>query len=170
MGFDFMFRSLGDRKDLRALVDFLMKQSLGYPNYEDWVQRAEYEMDKGYKTAILALSEGQLVGDVIYQQHKTFPRIREVKNVRIHPGVRRRDFARFMLRQAEVEKWEEYDALLVDAPAGQEEVIHLLRSVGYVELGTKPLYDPNNNDVVMVRYFDQKSAGIVQRVQQGLFL
>ena len=79
MPFNFNFRTPDTTQDLRQLVNFLMKQDLGYPRYEEWVQRSEHEVEKGDKTPILAFSDGQLVGDVIYQPHKQLPRLREIK-------------------------------------------------------------------------------------------
>lgn len=52
MSFNFTFRGLSEHKDLKELVDFLIKQNLGYPRYDDWVQRTEHEIERGYKTSI----------------------------------------------------------------------------------------------------------------------
>ena len=158
MSFNFAFRTPGSTQDLKQLVDFLMKQDLGYPGYEDWVQRAEYEIDKGYKIPVLAFSEGTLVGDVIYQPHKQLPRIREIKNIRVHPEVRGRAFAHFMLRQAEAENSDQFDALIVDARADQNDVITLLLRNGYTPLGQRALYGANSVDVIMVKMLDTKTG------------
>jgi len=66
MVFHFHFRGLEERKDLQELIDFLILQDLGYPNYDLWVQRTEHELDKGHKSVILAFSGRELVGDLIY--------------------------------------------------------------------------------------------------------
>jgi len=166
MAFNFTFRSMESQRDLTMLIDFLMKQHLEYPNYEDWVQRAEHELETSYKTAILAFSNGHLVGDVIYQPHKELLRVRELKNMRIHPDVRRRYFAHFMLKQAEVEKKDEYDAIICDLHADQPAMINLLHLFGYVSLTITPLYDKNMPDMVMIKYFDQTTkSGILHRAQ-----
>jgi len=101
--FNFTFKNPQDKKDLSILVNFLIKQDLGYPNYEDWVQKAESEIDSGYKRAIMAFSNKHIVGDLIYQPHKTIPLVMELKNLRIHNEFKNRYFANFMLRQAEHE-------------------------------------------------------------------
>jgi len=151
MSFNFTFRTPDSTKDVKQLVDFLMKQDLGYPGYEDWVQRAEYEMEVGYMIPILAFSEGRLVGDIVYQAHKQLPRIREIKNIQVHPELCGRAFAHFMLRQAEIENSEQYDALIIDARADQKNVIALLMRNGYVPIGQRALYDNNVEDVIMVK-------------------
>ena len=169
MSFNFTFRTLDSTPDLKRLIDFLIKQDLGYPGYEDWVQRAEYEIDVGYKVPILAFSGNKLVGDVIYQPHKQLPRVREIKNIRVHPALRGRAFAHFMLKQAEVENQDQYDALLVDARADQKDIIALLLHEGYVPLGQRALYDSNAVDVIMVKTLDKKNeSGILYSAKELL--
>ena len=151
MSFAFTFRTLEDVKDIPKLIDFLRKQDLGYPNYQDWVQRTEHEINIGYKIPILAFSEGTLVGDLIYQAHKELPRVRELKNLRIHPRLRGRAFAHFLLKQAEVESSHEYDAILCDVRATQNEMLNLLKLFRYRPIFNLPLYDQNNLDVVLLK-------------------
>jgi len=166
MGFDFRFRLVTNRKDLTNLVNFLIKQSLGYPCYEDWVQRAEAEIEGGYKTAILGFSNDYLVADLIFQQHKELPNVREVKNIRVHPDFRRRDFAHFMLRQAEAES-PNYQAIICDVRADRPEAIMLLRFSGYVPIVSVPLYDKKVSDVVMIKCFDKATeSGLTYRSKQ----
>lgn len=167
MAFNFNFRTVEGTKDLGLLVDFMIKQDLKYPHYEDWVQRSEHEIRQGFKTAILVYSEGILAGDLIYQPHKQLPRVRELKNMRIHPALRGRYFAHFMLRQAEVENKEDYDAIICDARSDQHEMINLMRLLGYLPLIVVPLYDKNATDVVMVKAFDETSgSGILYHLRQ----
>jgi len=170
MGFNFTFRHVGDRNDLVLLVDFLMKQRLGYPNYEDWVQKAEGEIEGNYKTAILAFSGGNLVGDLIYQPHKDISRIRELKNMRIHPQVKGRYFSLFMLRQAEVENREDYDSIICDLHANQRPIFNVLRLMGYSPLTTAPLYDLNVPDTIMIKCFDKASESGIKYNTEKLIL
>ena len=86
MEFNFSFRSVSNSSELKALVDFLIKNNPGYKGYEDWVQRSEYEMDAGYKRTILAYSNDVMVADLIWQPHKQLPRTKEIKNLRVHPA------------------------------------------------------------------------------------
>lgn len=151
MNFNFSFRTAEETRDLKKIIDFLAKQDLGYPGYDEWVQRAEAELRMGWKTGILALSEGRVVGDLIYQAHKTMPRVRELKNLRVHPEVRDRYFARFMLRQAELGLGTEFDLILCDARETQVEPIRFLASCGYRQIAKLNLYDEHSLDVVMAK-------------------
>lgn len=146
----FNFRDIDSRKDLKELIDFLIKQNLGYPNYEDWVQRTESELDLGYKAAIVAFSDGKLVGDLIHQSHKTISGYREVKNLRIHPELRRRDVAHFMLRQAEFESSRDHKFMICDVPTDQKSTIRFLRFCGYMPIKETPLYS-DRPDLVMIK-------------------
>jgi len=68
MGFNFQFSSLQEVRQLKGLISFLAKQDLNYPGYDNWVQKTEYELDSGYKKAIMAFSDGKLVGDLVVPQ------------------------------------------------------------------------------------------------------
>lgn len=167
MGFDFRFREVGGIKDIKMLVDFLMKQTLGYPHYEDWVQRVEHDVDVGYKKTVLAFSGSNLVGDCIYQSHKELPRVREIKNVRVHPGVRGRYFGAFMLKQAEAEKKEEYDLIICDARPDRHDMANIFTMMGYTPLMSISLYDKNVTDVVYVKTFNKRTEqGILYNTKE----
>lgn len=155
MAFDFNFRSVQTSREIRQARDFLLKQDLSYAGYSSWVQRAEAELFSGYKRAALAYSNGMIVGDIVWQMHKQIPRVREIKNIRIHPDVRGRYLAHFLIKQAEVEDRQEYDSLLVDARENQQDLIGLMRDMGYRPIAILNLYD-DNNDVVLVKSKSQK--------------
>ncbi len=154
---DFRFRSPDSLKELSGLVDFLIKAPLGYPDYEDWVARARTEIELGYKHAILAFSDGRLVGDLIYQEHKQLPGMREVKNIRVHPKLRHRYFALFMLRQAEAEG--SFDAIICDSRSDNVRARTMLLLAGYSPLGERFLYDSHNVDTIYIKTFDSRTAG-----------
>ena len=147
---NFQFTDIQSRKELSQAIDFLHKQDLNYPNYDNWVQKTESELDSGYKNAILAFSGGKIVGDLVYQQHKKNPRFLELKNLRVHPEIRERNFARFMLKQVEVEN-QNYDAIIIDAPSEHPEIISFMQTEGYISLLSKPLYDDGAPDIVMIK-------------------
>ena len=151
---DFQFRTIQDREDLVRLIGFIREQSQGYSNYQDWVSRTEAEIDMGYKTGIIALNCNHVVGDIIWQPHKELPRIREIKNMRVHPSVRGRYFARFFMKQAEAENPGDYDELMLDLREDHPDKIPLMRmltSMGYEKIFAASLYDSNVKDIVMVK-------------------
>ncbi|MBU0959054.1 MAG: GNAT family N-acetyltransferase [Nanoarchaeota archaeon] len=169
MGFDFNFRMVESVRDRDRLSTFLHAQSLSYPNYADWVEKTRVELAQGDKRCIIAQSNGVLVGDCVYQQHRQFPRIREVKNMRVHEQVRGRHFATFMLRQAEVETPEEYDAMITDIRANQPGLVEMVRTMGYSELARIPLYETNMDEVVMIKTFERTPEGLYAPFKSHLF-
>ncbi len=160
MGFNFYFTLASDEKDVRKLNKFLLKQPLDYPNYGDWVDKTKQEMLSGYKKSILAFSDDILVGDLVFQAHKQFPRVKELKNLRVHPKLQQRYFASFMLKQAEKENELDYDAIICDTRSDRVEVMRALKFNGYAELIRASFYDKNIEDVVMVKKFDRTPTGI----------
>ncbi len=144
------FVSADSRKEIQTTVGFLAKQSLGYPRYNDWVGRAEAELHTGYKRAILAFSEDCLVGNLVWQPHKTIQGAVEWKNLRVHPAVKRRLFGRFIIRQAE--EICGFPAAICDVRTDQQDTIRFLLICGYTTAATLPLYDSEKPDTVMVKW------------------
>jgi len=166
-GFNFQFRHPDSVSDIHRVIDFLAKQPLGYPKYCAWVQRTEAELQTGYKQVIMALSDNHLVGDLVYQKHKQLPRVREIKNLRVHPELRRRDFAHFMLRQAEEHERQKFDALLIDSRTDNPSMIEFLTFCGYTPIAQTPLYDSNCPDVVMIKSFNARTEkGIIYNAKK----
>lgn len=154
MSFDFSFRFVEDERDIAKLERFILRQPLNYPGFGDWVYRARQELLVGWKQAILAFSDGVLVGDLIFQPHKFFPgNFLELKNMRVHPKLRERYFGVFMLKQAEEESRGKYDGIICDTHASNSPMINLLSFMGYKEILRAPLYDDNVEEIVFVKGF-----------------
>lgn len=147
---NFNFRVIDSEKDVFRLEGFLLSQSLGYPNYSDWVERSVHEILMGYKQAVLAFSEGRLVGDLVYQPHKELPDTLELKNLRMHPLLRGRGFGYFMIRQAEVEN-AGFSQVVCDVRASQIDVVNLFRHSKYKEVFRAPLYNSSEEDIVFAK-------------------
>ena len=152
MPFYFSFRDISGTRSINQAVNFLARQSLGYPNYSDWIEKAETELLTGIKKGVIAYNNGILAGDIICQSHKDLSgalNVLELKNIRIHPEVRGRRFASFMLRQAEIEF--PHDLILVDARKDQRDMINFLFSEGYKPIASSNLYEPDVGDIVMAK-------------------
>lgn len=163
MKMNFQFTAIQSKKELSQLIYFLHNQNLNYPHYDDWVQRTEGELDYGLKQAILAFSSGYLVGDLVYQKHKENPRFLELKNMRILPELNNRYFARFMLKQVEAEN-QNYDAIVCDAPSEFPNIISFMESCGYTAILSKPLYDDNEPEIVMIKPIQKSKKIVIPRV------
>ncbi len=73
----------------------------------------------------------------------------------MHPKLRGRYFAEFMLRQMEKDSPDTYDAIVCDVRQDQEQTMKFLLSQEYVPAFNLSLYDPNSNDIVMVKLKNQ---------------
>ena len=121
---DYKFRSFRKR-DTDTVRSFLTKQDLGYPQYSRWIdERAIGGLLAETKHALLVYSNGELVGDLLFQEHQHLDKIVEIKNMRIHPRLRWRAFGRFMIKQLEVEATQAgYLALIGDVREESRDII-----------------------------------------------
>lgn len=151
MDINITVRTPQDCIDIRNLRSFMQNQSLGYKNYEDWVERAISELQAGYKTGILAFTNGTLVGDLVFQDHKGLHGLREIKNLRIHELMHGRGLAQFLLRQVETIETEGLLGIICDVQEQRQNIIRFMVSRGYQKLATRSLYDPNELDVILIK-------------------
>jgi N-acetylglutamate synthase-like GNAT family acetyltransferase len=153
MSFNFTFTTLENIKQLKSLMDFMASQNLDYPNYDEWLQKTESQLERGEKQAILAFDEGRLVGDLVYQvcRDEGLGNLIEIKNLRIHPEVKERYFASFMLRQLYAECKDKYDGLLVDIRANQKQTRDFFISQGFNPIMNISLYEKKMNEIVMFK-------------------
>jgi GNAT superfamily N-acetyltransferase len=160
-------RTVGDRRDLRHLQQFLIQQSLWYPSYEEWVHDTCIpEIDLGYKTGLIAYERNRVVGDIIFQPHKNLPKTREIKNLRVDPTFKRRDLAHFLLRQVEEENKGDFERIVCDTDKRQSAVVKLLLFSGYRTIQETPLYDSNNIDIIFHKEISSRGGtGIRARLR-----
>ncbi|MDP2628587.1 MAG: GNAT family N-acetyltransferase [Nanoarchaeota archaeon] len=151
MGFDYSFRFAEDRRDILKLERFILQQPLKYPHFGDWVYRAREDLLSGWKKSILAFSEDFLIGDLIFQPHKSLSGNLELKNMRVHRKLQGRYFGVFMLKQAEVEARGKYNGIICDTHSDNYPMINLLRFMGYDEIARAPLYNQNVEEIVMMK-------------------
>jgi len=149
---NYEFYTPATSRDLRAGIDFLAAQDLSYPDYRQvWVPKVEHECISGWKTIILARTHGVVIGDVVFQQHKGLARVREIKNLRIYPDFRDRFFAAFLLKQAEKEKPEDYDAIVADVRENQPEIVRFMLRQGYRVIAVQSLYEKDRQEVILAK-------------------
>ncbi len=150
--FDYRFVSVEGKKMADRLFYFLAGQNLGYPEFPRWTEKARWQVLNGDKRAILAFSNGVVVGDGVYQRHLVLPTLLEVKNVNVHERVRGRGFARFIFAQIEFEALaQNYEGLIGDIRANQLETREALRNYGFVECVGLPLYQSDMLDYVVFK-------------------
>ena len=102
-----------------------------------------------------------MIADLIYQRHKENPDFIELKNLRVHPIVRDRYCAKFMLRQVEVENRNKYKAIICDCPANRPDIFRFMESCGYHALITRTLYNNNREEIVMLKLLKPSKKSII---------
>jgi N-acetylglutamate synthase-like GNAT family acetyltransferase len=168
MSFYFTFTDLEDISQLRMLVDFMASQDLDYPHYDDWLQKTESQLERREKQAVLAFSDGKLVGNLVHQvcRDNGLGNLREIKNLRIHPEVRERYFANFMLKQLYVECENKYEGLILDVRANQKETYNFLVYCGFIPVMNISLYEKNMDEIVMFKPFREKAELGIPKVKK----
>lgn len=154
MNVDFTIRQVVDSKDLRLLREFLHLHDFNYPFYHDWVDGVCIpEIERRYKTAIVVLYGGLIVGDLVWQPHKELPRTVEGKNLRIDSRVSGRGLAYFLFKQCEAENRNDFDSILVDIPNDQKDIKLFLLRYGFNTLYQAPIYSDNRMETIMAKKF-----------------
>ena len=152
MNVDFTIRQVDDLRDLKSLRNFLHSQDLGYLEYDEWIDcTCIPEVESGYKHGIIALHENNIVGNVVWQPHKELPRTTEGKNLRIHPEVRERGLAYFLMKQCEAESRGSSDMIIVDIPSDQNDIKIFFVKCGYSVLYQDHLYNDKRLETVMIK-------------------
>jgi len=151
MGVNYLFRDVGSVEDLNRLRDHLLIQPLHYPEYEKWViDRCIPELESGFKKVILGFYYDNLIGDIIFQEHKQLPRTCELKNMRINPNFRDKDIGHFLIRQAEEEakRSGKFDRVILDIDSEETGIKKFLMFCNYNILFQAPLYG-KRLDIIM---------------------
>jgi len=132
---------------LDEIVDYLLGPRLwipktDYPDFEEWLGKVHQEMRKDFKRAIIALSCHEIVGVIIYQRHKQLPNSLELKNLSVRPDQRGRYIASFLIRNAEIEGFQEFQTAKVvcDVKARNFPMRFFLQRHGYRMLTREDLY------------------------------
>jgi hypothetical protein len=172
MSFYFTFTTLEDIKELKLLINFMASYNLGYPHYDGWIQKTENQLERGDKQAILAFNEGKLVGNLVYQvcRDNGLGNLREIKNCRIHPKMKDRYFATFMLKQLYTESKEKFDGLICDVRANQEETYNFLICNGFIPITKIQLYEKNMDETIMFRPLKENSEYLKPKIKKILQL
>ena len=153
---DFRFTTEYSLSRLDEIIVYLMGPRLwiphtDYPDFGEWAERSYQEIKKERKRAIIALSQDQIVGVIVYQQHKKFSESLELKNLTVRPDQRGRHIASFLIRNAEVEGLKEFKAtnVLCDVKASNFGVrLFLLKHQYHIVTETDLYLLGTGNDIV----------------------
>ena len=168
MDFYYSFTTLEDMNQLKLLIDFMASQDINYPRYNEWLQRAESQLEKGEKEAILAFSKGKLVADLVTQTCKDsgLGSLREIKNARVHPLLIDRYFMTFMLKQLYKGCENFCDGMIVDVRASQLETLRYFVKEGFIPIAKTTLYEKNMEEITLFKPLKKDAELLIPRAKQ----
>lgn len=150
---DFKFTNDYPAFRLDEIVSYLLGPRLwipqvDYPDFSNWVEKVYEELKTDKKRAFVAFSGGNVVGVTVYQQHKKFKEVLEIKNLTVRPDMQGRYIANFLLRNSEIEGAKEFRSkyILCDAKARNYAIRLFLLKNRYKVLGKSDLYNLNSGD------------------------
>jgi len=148
---NFTFRG-GNSKDIDKLSRLVLAQPLNYIGYKTWAKKALEEFRCGIKQAGLCFCNDHLVGELIYQQHKSINIFCELKNGRVLDKFRRRFILSFLIRQVEFDARENgYLAVVCDSRSDRTDVNDLLLINGYKVIAQADLYREGFKDCIYLK-------------------
>ncbi len=168
MPINYLFRSLEDEKELNDVVLFLRVHNWKYKNFNDWLERTRVQILSDDKKLIHVHYDGKIVADGIYQSHRKFPRLREIKNIRVSGEHNQRGIASFLVKLILTENTKDFDAVICDIPEENRAIQSVVKSIGFEELGKAPIYDDGRNHIIMIKKYEKTPAGIFAPIKNKL--
>jgi ribosomal protein S18 acetylase RimI-like enzyme len=115
-----------------------------YPDYEEWLEKAEAQLIEGDKRAMVAYSDQRAIGAIVYQRHRSIPGTIEIKNISVNPEKQGRYVGSFLLRNVEIEAggndYPDSRNIVVDTKATNLGMISFLSTHGYSVVVFEDLY------------------------------
>ncbi len=137
---EFTFSNERNQAEAEETVEFLRVPRLwipgeDYPDFDDWLDRVAAELTEDRKRAMTVRFGGELVGAIVYQQHRDDPTTLEIRNISVAPTARGRYAGSFMLRNTELEgtgfDFPECERITVDTKTANAGMVSFLTRHGY---------------------------------------
>ena len=145
---NFVFTNEYPASKLDEVVSYLLGPRLwiprgDYPDFWDWAEKTHKELKKETKRVLVAFNNKEIIGVTVYQRHKQYPEILEIKNLTVRPDQRGRYVASFLLRNTEIEGAKELQSkfILCDAKKNNLAVQWFLLKNHYQIAGKADLYN-----------------------------
>lgn len=130
-----------DPEEIRQLYEFIKRFPYDYPDYLTWVEECFRELQLGYKKAFVYRVNNQIVGNLIFQQHKEDPKVLEMKNGRVEPRYRRKKIFTNLCNAIEKYARENgFKRIIADTHNDNTSIIQTLKKLGFEVETNEPLY------------------------------
>lgn len=137
-------------KEVQRLYDFIKQYPLDYPNYPAWLEKCKRQLEIGDKKAFYATNKSDIIGSVVFQQHKKESSVIEVKNFRVakeHSGKGVGSTLELMI--CSYGKSNNFKKIRLDTHYDNFPMIQFLIKRGYVLESEEKLYLPNRSEVIL---------------------
>jgi ribosomal protein S18 acetylase RimI-like enzyme len=141
-------RTVESKKDIDRLRAFMLQQPQFYPRYNSWVDNTCIpSIESGERQALIVVSDGKVVGDIVHRTASESPLAVEVKNFRIDPQYRDMYLGRFLLRQ--VERRARGGVIFLDVSVRNLAGVGFFFRNGFRAVDIKPLYQDGQDEYLM---------------------
>ncbi len=157
-------RLITDPKEINAVYEFLKSQDLDYPQYDEWCRKAKREMELGYKKIIAIYSKDKsgnsfVIGELVFQQHKTDSSMIELKNLRVDRQYRNKKICTALLADVETYAREQgYKKIICDASSNSEDIVAVMTKRSYRIEAKESLYTAKRIDVILAKDLTEKQS------------
>jgi len=142
-----------DRDEVRRIYEFIKAHPLDYPNYADWIEKCRRQLELEEKGAIYEMSDGRIIGCIVYQQHREDRHCLEIKNFRVdthhrHSGVG----TRLEQRICRIARASHLHKVYCDVSPSNQDMITFLLNKGYILEDKEPLYTRNRMELIFSKF------------------
>jgi ribosomal protein S18 acetylase RimI-like enzyme len=155
---DFTFTNEHSNAQVAGIIDVLRRPRLyipthqNYPDFSEWLERTEADLQTGKKRAMAAYMGKTAVGSIVYRQSEEDVSVMDIRNISVTPDARGRYIGSFLLRNCEIEgavDFAQTRSVRVDTKVANSKMVNFLKEHGYSIDTVTDLYGFNNDDVVL---------------------
>ena len=144
-------RMITDRADIDAVMEFVRRFPLDYPQYDAWLELCKRQLQLGKKNGFYITDQG-IVGSIIFQAHHSDTIVMEVKNLRVDPEHCNQGHGALLCQTVEKLAIERgFRGIMVDTHSHL--VIDFLEKRGYEVIESADLYKRGQLENVLLKVF-----------------
>jgi ribosomal protein S18 acetylase RimI-like enzyme len=153
----YVAKSINSERDITKVCDFIGGLNLDYPNYSEWVQKCERELNSGYKGGFYTEGKDGIAGVLIFQPDKTNKEILEIKSFKIAQQYRKKGLCSLLFDSLEeFYHGKNFKKIQVDTHKENSLMINFLKKRFFKVVREEALYNKNQIEVILQKEIVQK--------------
>jgi ribosomal protein S18 acetylase RimI-like enzyme len=137
-------------EEIKKLYDFIRQFPLKYPDYFMWLEKCKRQLELGEKNAFYAISEGNVMGNIIFQKLKDDSNVLEIKNFRVSEKNRHLGIGSALETVLySYAKSNDFKKIQVDTHQDNMEMIQFLIKRGYRIESREFLYAKDMSEIIL---------------------